>query len=364
MDRGSPAFSIIGCQHGHIRVFIQTMMEMGYRCVGLYEEPGESRRLAENLSIKYGVPLLESIEEALAPDVELVGCAAVNCRKIRMVEACERAGKPIMLDKPAVTDRDGLERLRKVIERGRVEIGMMLTQRFSPAIFTLKRFMDEGVLGRIASISMRKPHRLRATERPEWFFDRALSGGIIQDLLVHDLDLLRWLTGTEISNAQGYMSKSMLPQYPSFYDAAQLLVTMEDGLVAQLYADWHTPDGSWTWGDCRIFVTGTEGSAELRLQGDPLVSREPVFLLTTRSQELHQVPLLRPPVGMIKDFVNRTEGKPSMLSGEDVLRASGAAVLADEQAETILRIQGRAEFDEGSQRTIDRHGRLWTQPSE
>lgn len=338
---GSPAFSIIGCQHGHIRVFIQTMLEMGYRCVGLYEEPGESLRLAENLSIKYDIPLLKRMEEALAPEVELVGCAAVNSRKIGIVEACERTGKHIMLDKPAVTNRDGLERLRKAIERGRIEIGMMLTQRFSPAVFTLKRCMEEGTLGKPVSIAMRKPHRLGAAERPDWFFDRALSGGIIQDLLVHDLDLLRWLTDTEISDAQGYVSKSMLPEHASFYDAAQLSVTMEDGLVAQLYADWHTPDGSWTWGDCRIFVTGTEGSAELRLQGDPLVSREPVFLLTTRSQELHQVPLLRPPVGTIKDFVNRTEGITSILSGEDVLMASSAAVFADERAETINRIQGR-----------------------
>lgn len=361
---GLPAFSIIGCQHGHIRVLIQTLLEMGYRCVGLYEEPGESRKLAENLSIKYGVPMLERMEDALAPEVGLVGCAAVNSRKIGIVEVCERAGKPILLDKPAVTCRDGLERLREAIEGGRIEIGMMLTQRYSPAVFTLKRCIEDGMLGKPISISMRKPHRLGAAERPDWFFDRALSGGIIQDLLVHDLDLLRWLTGAEISDAQGYMSKSILPEYPGFYDAAQLLVTMEDGLVAQLYADWHTPDGSWTWGDCRIFVTGTEGSAELRLQGDPLVSREPAFLLTTRSQELHQVPLLRPPAGTIKDFVNRTKGKPSMLSGEDVLRASSAAVLADERADTIHRIQGKAGFDESSQRITDRHGRLWAQPSE
>lgn len=348
MDMGTAAFSIIGCQHGHIRMFIQAMLDTGYRCAGIYEEVGEDRRLAENLSIKYGIPLLERIEEALVPEVAIVGCAAVNSRKIDIVESCERTGKHILLDKPAVTNRDGLERLRMVIERGEIQTGMLLTQRFNPAVFTLKRHIEEGALGRLVSIAMRKPHRLGVAERPRWFFDRTLSGGIIQDLLIHDLDLLRWLTGSEISRSQGCMSKRILPEYATFYDAAQLQVTMDDGLVAQLYADWHTPDRSWTWGDCRIFVVGTEGTAELRLHGDPLISREPAFLLTTGSKELHQVPLLQPPVGIVKDFINLMEGKPSTLVGADVLSASSAAVYADERAEVMIRIPGRSENDDGS----------------
>ncbi|QNK54898.1 Gfo/Idh/MocA family protein [Paenibacillus sp. PAMC21692] len=339
-----PAFSIIGCQHGHIGTFLGAMLDLDYHCAGIYEEPGESRRLAESLAAKHGVPLLGRMEDALADEVELVGCSAVNSRKIDVVETCERTGKAIMLDKPAVTNRDGLERLRKVVERGIIETGMLLTQRFSPAVFTLRHYIQEGALGRLVSIAMRKPHRLGASNRPDWFFDRALSGGIIQDLLIHDLDLLRWLTGNEISGSQGYMSKRIMPEHPTFYDAAQLLVTMEDGLAAQLYADWHTPDGSWTWGDCRIFVTGTEGSAELRLQGDPLISRTAVFLLTTRSQELRQVPLLQPPVGIVEDFVNRTKGKHSTLTGADVLNASSAAVHADERAEVMNGFRERTEY--------------------
>ncbi|MHA6484680.1 Gfo/Idh/MocA family protein [Paenibacillus sp. strain BS8-2] len=339
-----PAFSIIGCQHGHIGTFLHAMLDLGYDCAGIYEEPGESRKLAESLAAKHGVPLLGRMEDALADEVEIVGCSAVNSRKIDVVEACESTGKAIMLDKPAVTNRDGLQRLRKVVERGVIETGMLLTQRYSPAVFTLRHYIREGALGRLVSIAMRKPHRLGAANRPDWFFDRERSGGIIQDLLIHDLDLLRWLTGNEISGSQGYMSKSMLPEHPTFYDAAQLLVSMDDGLAAQLYADWHTPDRSWTWGDCRIFVTGTEGTAELRLQGDPLITRKAIFLLTTRSLELHPVPLLQPPVDIVEDFVNRTKGKRSALTGWDVLSASSAAVQADERAELLNGFPERTEL--------------------
>ncbi|WP_217593295.1 Gfo/Idh/MocA family protein [Cohnella sp. GbtcB17] len=331
-------FAVIGCQHGHIGSFIENMLGMGYRCAGIFEEDGEDPGLAMSLSERFGIPLLGMIDEALAEEVSVVGCAAVNSRKIDIAELCEAGGKHVMLDKPAVTGRAGLERLRGIVSRGRIELGMLLTQRFSVGVHTLKALIDEGALGRLVSLDMRKPHRLNAAARPEWFFDYERSGGIIQDLLVHDLDLLRWLTGSEIADVQGYMAKTILPEHPGFYDAAALNARLADGTIAQLYADWHTPAGSWTWGDGRIFAVGTEGTAELRSQGDPWGSREPMLLMSSGMEALHLVPLRQPPVHLYADFANRLRGEASVLSGEDVLLASEAAVDADERAERIVRV--------------------------
>jgi predicted dehydrogenase len=322
-------FSIIGCQHAHIQVFIEEMLHLGHRCAGIFDDQKESK-LAAVLSHKYDIPLLSNIEDALKPEIEIVGCAAINHRKIDVIELCEQRNKHIMLDKPMVTDRHGLTRLEAVMERGSIQIGMLLTERFHPAIYTLKQQIDKGDLGELVSIAMRKPHRLSVNNRPEWFFRREQSGGIINDLLIHDFDLLRWFTESEVITAEGYMRKQILNEYPTFYDSAQLLVQMESGLVAQLYADWHTPDKSWTWGDCRIFVAGTKGSAELRLLGDPLVSQTSMMLKVTGEESLHAVMLLNPPCGIMQDFLHRIEGKHAILTGKDVLNASKAAVEADE----------------------------------
>lgn len=330
-----PAFSIIGCQHGHLIKLMDDLLGMGYRCAGIYEEAGEDMMLARMLANRYDVPLLGHIAEALTDDVRLVGCAAVNSRKIGIAELCEERGKAIMFDKPAVTCRDGLDRLGGIVGRGRIEVGMLLTQRFGPAAYTLKQLLDEGALGRLLSLGIRKPHRLSADGRPRWFFDRELSGGIIQDLLVHDLDLLRWLTNGEIADCQGYLVKRTMPEHPRFYDVAQLNVRMESGAIAQLYADWHTPERHWTWGDGRIFAVGTAGTAELRLQGDPLIARGAMLLMSEPSGELRSVPLRQPPVGVTGDFLNRLEGRPSALTGADIWAASRAALEADERAERI-----------------------------
>ena len=110
---------------------------------------------------------------------------------------------------------------------------------------------------------------------------------------------------------------------------------MEGHVTAQLYADWHTPAKSWTWGDGRIFVTGTEGFAELRLTGDPFVDKAPLFMSTTHAKESERVTLIEPPHTITGDFLQRIAAQPSLLSGEDILIATEATIAADEQVTKI-----------------------------
>jgi predicted dehydrogenase len=327
-------FSIIGCQHGHIGIFIQEMLELGHRCAGIYE--AENLALAKALSEQFRVPLVSDLEELLNDGVEIVGCAAINNEKIDIIELCEKHGKHIMVDKPAVTNRNGLDRLKGVIERGRIQIGMLLTERFRSSVYTMKKLIDEGSLGEIVHISMRKPHRLNPEARPQWHFSKKQNGGIVIDLLIHDFDLLRWLTGKEISSVEGYMAKHILPEHPGFYDTAGLQVLMEGQILGQLYADWYNPRKSWTWGDCRIFVTGTEGMIELRLEGDPLAGRNELLLKVTNNEELESLALEEAPVCISQDFLRRLAGGGALINHNDILLATEATIEADERVKKLV----------------------------
>jgi predicted dehydrogenase len=323
-------FSIIGCQHNHIGMFIRKMKELGYSCAGIYEAGEPS--IAKALSAKFEIPLVDDVEALLGPNIHVVGCSGVNSEKIDVIELCEKHGKPIMLDKPIVTSRQGLDRLKAVFDRQQIQVGVMLVSRDRSAIYTLKQHIDEGQLGEIVSITMRKPHRLSPAARQPWHFSKEQNGGIIIDLLIHDFDLLRWLTGKEIMGTTGIMAKHIMPEYPQFYDTATVQVRLEGNIVAQLYTDWHTPDQCWAFGDCRIFVSGTKGSAELRLFGDPSVAMEELMLKVTNQEQFQRVELMEAPVTIVEDLLHRIAGKPYKVSHEDLLLASTAAIEADEQA--------------------------------
>ncbi|WP_010283028.1 Gfo/Idh/MocA family oxidoreductase [Bacillus timonensis] len=162
-------FSIIGCQHAHITIFIEEMLALGHSCAGIYEK--ENTTLAGMISASYTIPIVQSVEEILLDSsIEIVGCAAINNEKIDVLEICERHGKHVMLDKPAVTNRKDLGRLKALFSRGRIQVGMLLTERFRSSLYTLQKQISEGSLGRIVSITMRKPHLLNGKNRPSWHF--------------------------------------------------------------------------------------------------------------------------------------------------------------------------------------------------
>jgi hypothetical protein len=89
-------------------------------------------------------------------------------------------------------------------------------------------------------------------------------------------------------------------------------------------------------GDCRIFVTGTEGSAELRLSGDPSsAANEELYFQITHGEPFVRVMPEAVPVSITQDFVNRIEGRASLLTHRDVIEASRATLLADENANIV-----------------------------
>ena len=97
-------FSIIGCQHAHISVFIEEMFSLGYECSGIYDE--DDLWLAKKLSTEYNIKLVDDKMKLLNSEVSVVGCAAINNKKIDVIELCEQYGKHIMLDKPIITNNE------------------------------------------------------------------------------------------------------------------------------------------------------------------------------------------------------------------------------------------------------------------
>ncbi|RKN71210.1 Gfo/Idh/MocA family protein [Paenibacillus ginsengarvi] len=323
-------FGIYGCQHAHIASFVDQMLALGATCAGIYEP--ESPSLAQSLAQRHGIMLVDSPDAFLDSSVNVIGSSAVNNRKIDVIEWCERHGKHVMLDKPVATNREQLERLEAVLNRGSIQVGVMLTERFRASIHTLKQAIDAGKLGRIVSISTRKPHRLSPASRHAWHFSKRESGGLVIDLFIHDFDLLRFLTGQEVASVHSQVAKHILPEYPDFYDTAAAQVSMSGGTMAQLYTDWHTPTKSWTWGDCRIFIVGTEGCAELRLNGDPSVGQEELYFQITHDEPFAKMELTKPETNLTQDFIRRIENKPSVLTHRDIAETIRATVLADENA--------------------------------
>jgi myo-inositol 2-dehydrogenase / D-chiro-inositol 1-dehydrogenase len=126
--------------------------------------------------------------------VEAVIVASPDQTHAEMALACLEAGKPVLCEKPLASS--AAEAMRVVqtevaLKRRLIQVGYM--RRFDPGFQEMKRIKDEGGVG--ATVLLHNVHRnVRA---PEWF-----TGPMaVTNSFVHEIDVSRWLTGSEMVSA-------------------------------------------------------------------------------------------------------------------------------------------------------------------
>lgn len=264
---------------------------------------------------------------------EAVGVVNVPGDRGRVVAECLRRGISVLADKPLCLTREELEELRVAARASRAALFVYLTERYNPPVVTLKRLVEEGRLGRVASFTAFRPHKLMKPQRPEWFWRRATYGGILVDLTVHDVDVFRWVTGEEAAEVCAAHANLSCPEHPEFEDTGHLLLRTNGGVAGLFRADWLAPAGEPVHGDCRYFVVGTEGHAEVRMTGGfPGQSGGGVRIVTNDGPP-RDVPLVPPARGLVEDFLAAARGEPPAMRVEDLFRASEIVLAARESAD-------------------------------
>ena len=153
------------------------------------------------------------------------------------------AGLGVVADKPMATRLEDLDKIEAAAKKSGAPLYLMLTERFDSAVYTAKKLIDRGDIGFIAQQYLVRPHRLRPEGRPAWMFRSEQYGGILNDIGVHDIDLARFFSGSEVKRVlASYASNARFPQYADFCDNGMTLFEMCDGSSATVAVNWLTPD--------------------------------------------------------------------------------------------------------------------------
>ncbi len=190
---------------------------------------------AEALTGETGGRATASMDEALAdPDVNAVLIALPTSLHRMATEAAARAGKHVFCEKPiARTAGDGEAMVRACAEAG-VTLMIGHVVRFYAEYMRIKEILDAGTLGRIATV---RGSRLcmPVQERSPWFADVEKNGGVVLDLMIHELDTFCWLFGdVERLFAHGL---SFDPIHTK-RDYAVASLRFRNGVIAHLESSW------------------------------------------------------------------------------------------------------------------------------
>ncbi len=119
-----------------------------------------------------------------------------------------KAGKRIFCEKPLEITEDKCRALIQADEEagGRTFVGFNL--RYAPFYATVKRCLEEGLVGRILTVQADEFYDGGRTYFRRWNGLRAESGGLWITKASHDFDLLLWLTGARPSTVYAHASRT------------------------------------------------------------------------------------------------------------------------------------------------------------
>lgn len=146
---------------------------------------------AETLADRYGIQMQPTLE-SLLDSVDVVDVCTSSASHAAVAEAAIREGLPVVCEKPMALSFDDALSLAQEAECRGVSVLPAHVVRFFGQYEALHRAVSAGAVGDLAVLRF-----VRGGSRPTsaWFLDEAQSGGIVFDLMVHDLDQARWLAG-------------------------------------------------------------------------------------------------------------------------------------------------------------------------
>lgn len=329
---------ITALDHGHIFGMSNGLKEAGATIKYVYDpDPKKVEDYQEQFPEAVAVDSLETILED--EEVHMVAAAAIPNLRSSLGNRVMKAGKDYFTDKTGFTSLKQLEETKKVVqETGRRYFVYFSERLHVEAAIKAGELIKEGKIGKVLQVTGFGPHRLDKEKRPDWFFNKEEYGGILADIGSHQIEQFLYYTGN--TNAKVLHSKVANfnnPSTPELEDYGDATLVGDNGASFFFKVDWFTPDGLDVWGDGRTFITGTEGTIELRkyINVGEENSGDHLYLVTQDTTEHYQVAgdIGFPFFGqMILDSLNHTE---HAMTQEHIFKAQELCLIAQENAQRI-----------------------------
>jgi len=201
----------------------------------------------------------------LGPDAVVI--AAATPAHAGLVRRAVAGGIPCFCEKPLSGDREESVALVREVEAagGVVQVGFM--RRFDAGIRALRDMIQAGELGRVHTMHV-ATHDHEPPDEPYV----AVSGGMFRDQLIHDFDMVRWVTSSEVATvfATGAVRSIPFAERYGDVDTCALVLTMTGGEFALVAGTREDGRGE----DVRVEAIGSRDSAAAGLN-----ARTPLRLL-------------------------------------------------------------------------------------
>lgn len=172
--------------------------------------------------------------DALIQAVDLVDVCVPTYLHAKIAIQAASAGRHVLCEKPiAHTLEDAASMVAAARDCG-VQLHIAHVVRWFPQYAAARQAVLDGRVGRVGV--MRLARESSPPQRPadSWLFDQLLSGGVVGDLMIHDMDYARWIAGDVVRVFTRAVGDPL--------DHALVILTHCSGVLTHLTGSWSQPD--------------------------------------------------------------------------------------------------------------------------
>ncbi|MFF2014513.1 inositol 2-dehydrogenase [Paenibacillus sp. NPDC058177] len=187
------------------------------------------------------------------PEIDAVFICSSTDTHVPLIKKAAEQGKHIFCEKPLSMDIRQTEEAIEAVSKAGVQLQVGFNRRFDHNFKRVREHVQNGAIG--------DTHLIKITSRdpgppPEAYIK--VSGGIFMDMMIHDFDMARFLSGSEVEEVYTQGSVLIDPVFGQYGDVDTAIVTLRfaNGALGVIDCSRKAAYGY----DQRVEVFGSKGS--------------------------------------------------------------------------------------------------------
>lgn len=277
---------------------------------------------AEEFAAQFGARVHADLGSLLAA-VDVVDVCTPTPEHGAIVHAALDAGLDVVCEKPLALTAEEADDLVAHAERAGRRLLPAHVVRYFPQYAAAKRAIDAGEIGEIAVLRF---ERTGSFPRQPWFGDESLSGGIVMDQMIHDIDQALWMAGPAVAVHARQHTAAVTDEVRT----AHVVLTHASGAISHCRGLWGAPGTAFRY---TFDLAGSGGRLRYDSEGDSGITFDAVAAARQASGDgfLPEVTTFPSPYAEeILDFVAAlSSGGAARVDGADgaeAVRVAGAAL--------------------------------------
>lgn len=178
--------------------------------------------------------------------IDAVAIVSPSGLHVTHIHAALKAGKHVFCEKPLGLNGDEIMEAIQVIEAYPKQVFMLgFMRRYDESYQYAKQMVDDGKIGELTVVRSYGIDPSSGMESFVKFTKRSNSGGLFADMSIHDIDLVRWFTGSEVASVWALGNNKA---YPELDDVGELetgaaMLELKDQTIAMLVAGRNASHG-------------------------------------------------------------------------------------------------------------------------